>query len=122
MGPFVDADHPRVRSGDIVVVADDGKPVALTARDLWELRAAPAIEGTLMKPQLAHTQLVLMPAWNDALTLPLLPQPALTDVDLRGFYELSVRKVRGLPMCVRRTGRQKERCYATCGRCSVVRV
>ena len=40
MGPFVDVDHPRVRTGDLTVTDESGGVVALTTFDMWNLLGA----------------------------------------------------------------------------------
>jgi hypothetical protein len=37
MGPFVEVDHPRVKSGDLSVTDESGAVIALTSSDTWNL-------------------------------------------------------------------------------------
>ena len=89
MGPFVDADHPAVVSGALA----RGEP-PITVKSLWDA-VADLIEHALAeKPQLARMHVVLLPAWNDANCMPVLPQPPLPERLAAAFVAPGIREVR----------------------------
>lgn len=95
-GPFVDAEHPMVKSGEIIVRNADGEAVAATSRDLWEGTISPILEEHLAT-MLPKTHVVLQSAWSDAISHPIVPGWPLTDRDTAVFEDESVRKVRRPP-------------------------
>lgn len=92
MGPFLDADHPRVKSGDLMIQTDDGQVHCLTPQEVWEGKVAPLIEDALATKALAHTHLVIQSAWTDFNGHPIIPGWPLLDADTECFENESVRK------------------------------
>jgi len=92
LGPFVDADNPIVRSGDILV-RDGDETVPLTSQELMQARVVSTIEAALRTPQLARTHVVLMSGYNDANCHPVHPQWPFSP-DALPFTESDVKEVR----------------------------
>ena len=102
-GPFVEADHPRVRGGDLRF-DDNGVEHCLTPQSLWtDYVVDKLFRDFLDDPRVENLHLVLQPAWNDAICHPLFPQWPLDKSSFLGLEEARrVRKGRMffvLPLC-----------------------
>jgi DNA polymerase alpha subunit B len=86
-GPFVDADHPAVRAGDLRFESDGGAEPLTPARLWTEFVVNGLLDDLLKVPALSGLHVVIQPAWNDAIAQPVMPQWPLDKADFAGLAD-----------------------------------
>jgi DNA polymerase alpha subunit B len=90
MGPFVEADHPRVTSGHLLFKSDDASggdvETLLTAEEIFLQFIFPTIIKRVAEIS-DSLHLVLVPAWNDVNEHPVYPQAPMSPAMLKRVLE-----------------------------------
>ncbi len=78
-GPFVDAKHPSVASGQAGAATEDGQMELLDYESLFKLRISAKLDWLLANDDSLPTQFVLVPSLRDAFHDFVYPQPPLSN-------------------------------------------
>eukprot|EP00904_Undaria_pinnatifida_P004135 jgi/Undpi1/13722/HiC_scaffold_9.g03375.m1 len=89
MGPFVDAEHPKVASGEASVECIDGTSEPVDFETLFKLRLSDKLDTLFANDKDLSTQFVLVPSLRDVFHEFVYPQPPFFD-RVEGGVELGV--------------------------------
>ncbi|CAB1103712.1 unnamed protein product [Ectocarpus sp. CCAP 1310/34] len=89
MGPFVDAEHPKVASGDATIECVDGGSESVDFETLFRLRLSEKLDTLFADDRDLPTQFVLVPSLRDVFHEFVYPQPPFHD-RVEGGVELGV--------------------------------
>ena len=96
VGPFVPAEHPMAREGNVCLESEDGEKLTVTFENIFSEKFAKLLEDTYLDEPGLHTQFVLVPSLEDAFHDNVYPQAPFADRVVEGGQDMDIPGAEGI--------------------------